>query len=131
MHIQHSRSIATKWSSNPNSALYVYATTGVIKVGLAQEIRNCCTKAGKNSRAELYQLYVDTAPKLTLESIKNTKEFWHRYISDDKGFPLKCYKNGGLLTWPLRPTEFRQPVKTQTREFFLIPENISSWCESL
>lgn len=131
MNIQHSKSIATKWGSNPNSALCVYASTGVVQVGLAQEIRDCCINAGKSGRAELYQLYVDTAPKLTLESIKKAKEFWHRHLRDDKGFPLKCRKNGGLVTWPFRPTEFRQPVKTQTREFFLMPENISSWCESL
>lgn len=126
------QSIAAEWHSGESSALYAYASTQSILPGLPGEIRECLPQAKPRERADLYRLYVNTAPQLTVEDLKAGREFWHRLITNADGTPTRCRKSGAIRLWKTRPNEFYQPVKHGLKEsFYLTPENIGDWCAPL
>lgn len=124
--------IATNWHSGQTSALYAYASTQSILPGLTREIRECLKGAKARDQADLYRLYVNTAPGLTVEDLLNGHEFFHRFVTNADGSPARCRKSGALKTWKTRPGQYRQPVKYGLRtSFYLTPENIGDWCAAL
>ena len=126
------QSIAAEFHSGQSSALYAYASTQSVQPGLPSEIRKALEVAKARERKDLYRLYVNTAPSLTVEDLQAGHEFWHRLVSNADGTPARCRKSGALKTWKTRPGQFRQPVKYGLRtSFYMIPENIGEWCKAL
>jgi len=126
------QSIAAEWHSGQSSALYAYASTQSVLPGLPSEIREALAVAKARERTDLYRLYVNTAPSLTVEDIQAGHEFWHRLVTNADGTPTRCRKSGALKTWKTRPGQFRQPVKYGLKtSFYLTPENIGDWCKAL
>ena len=126
------QTIAAEWHSGQNSALYAYASTGTVQPGIAAEISECLTTAKPRERADLYRLYVNTAPALSVADLQFYSEFWHRYERNSDGTPIRCRKSGALKTWKTRPNDFKQPVKYGLKiSFYLTPTNIADWCATL
>jgi len=126
------QSIAAAFHSGQSSALYAYASTQSVLPGLPGEIREALVGAKPRERTDLYRLYVNTAPSLTVEDLQAGHEFWHRLVSNADGTPIRCRKSGAIKTWKTRPGQFRQPVKYGLKtSFYLTPENIGDWCKAL
>lgn len=126
------QSIAAEWHNGQFSALYAYASTQTIQPGLAREISECFSSARPKERKDLYRLYVNTAPQLTVEEILANTEFWHRLLTNSDGSPVRCRKTGKIKLWVTHPGDFRQPVKYELkRSFYITPENIGDWCAPL
>lgn len=126
------QSIAAEWHSGQSSALYAYASTQSVLPGLPGEIRECLSQAKPRERIDLYRLYVNTAPSLTVEDLLSNNEFFHRLVTNADGSPARCRKSGALKTWKTRPGQFRLPVKYGLRtSFYMTPENIGDWCTAL
>ena len=126
------QSIAAEWHSGQSSALYAYASTQSILPGLPSEIREALAVAKAREHTDLYRLYVNTAPSLTVEDIQAGHEFWHRLVPNADGTPVRCRKAGKLKTWKSRPQDFKLPVKYGLKNsFYITPENIGEWCQAL
>lgn len=126
------QTVAAEWHQGQSSALYAYASTGIIQPGLATEIRRCIPAAKAKELAELLRLHVATAPALDAQAIESNYEFWHRYERNADETPLRCRKSGVLKTWKTRPGDFRQPVKYGLKNsFYITPANIADWCGRL
>lgn len=124
--------IAAEWHSGQSSALYAYASTQSVLPGLPSEIREALAIAKAREHTDLYRLYVNTAPSLTIEDIQAGHKFWHRTIINADGTPARCRKTGKLKTWKTRPQDFKLPVKHGLKNsFYLTPENIGEWCKAL
>ena len=122
------QTIAGEWHGGQNSALYAYASSGTIQSALYREIRECFPLARPRELTELQRLYVATAPSLTRESILNASEFWHRFMRNADGSPVRCRKSGKMQTWKTRPEDYSQPVKYGLKESFrLTPANVQDW----
>jgi len=130
MTIKSLQTIAAEWHNGQNSALYAYASTGtIIQPELALEINECLTTAKPRERTDLYRLYVNTAPGLSMADVEANCEFWHRIARNANGSPMRCRKSGQLKTWKTRLGDFRQQVKYGLKtSFYITPININEWC---
>lgn len=122
--------IAAEWHSGQHSALYSYASTGTVWPGITQEIAECySTSLPFHERHELERLHCATAPALCISTVAAYSEFWHRYLRNADGSPVRCRKNGQMKTWKRDPAAFRQPVKYGLKQcFYLDPNTVNEWC---
>ena len=127
------QSIAAEWHSGQSSALYAYASTQtILQSALSNEIAECFPNARPLERRDLFRLYVNTAPRLTVDEVLTNTEFWHRLLTNADGSPVRCRKTGGIKLWITRPSDFRQPVKYGLKQsFYITPESIGDWCAPL
>ena len=122
--------IAAEWHSGQHSALYSYASTGTIWPGITDEIRECYANLlPSHERHELERLHCATAPALTKSIVSAYSVFWHRFLRNADGSPVRCRKTGQMKTWKRDPFAFRMPVKYGLKEsFYLDPNTIGEWC---
>lgn len=109
---------------------YLYQElTGTAPPVLSSEIVECFDLAEtvKDLRS-LERFYALVGPDVTVESIENNREFWHRTATNADGSPVRCRANGRVKRWKTRPNEFRLPVKYGLREcFYLTNANAHEW----
>lgn len=121
------RTTSAQWHEGQFSALYAYSSTGTILPGLAAEIKACLYLSKGKEYAELARLYATIAPVPAINELEG-KRFWHRSLTDSRGFPMKCHANGKLKTWKTRPNDFQLPVKYGVRQcFYITPSNVKDW----
>ncbi len=121
------RQTAAHWHDGQFSALYAYSSTGAVLPGLAAEVKACLYLSKGKEYIELAHLYATIAPVPAINELEG-KRFWHRSLTDSRGFPMKCHSNGKLKTWKTRPNDFQLPVKYSVRQcFYITPSNINDW----
>lgn len=65
---------------------------------------------------------------VTKEMAMTCTEFFHDYITNRDGAPVRCRANGKCKTWKTRPKEFRLPVKYGLRTcFYITHRNAHEW----
>lgn len=118
---------AAHWHDGQFSALYAYSSTGAVLPGLAAEVKACLYLSKGKEYIELARLYATIAPVPAINELEG-KRFWHRSLTDSRGFPMKCHSNGKLKTWKTRPNDFQLPVKYGIRQcFYITPSNHKDW----
>lgn len=122
--------IAAEWNSGKDSCLYVYASTGTIFSGITGEIAECYSLAlPSHERHELERLHCATAPRLSKTVVSVYHKFWHRFLRNTDGSPIRCRKIGEIKTWKRDPASFRLPVKYGLKTcFYLDPNTMHEWC---
>jgi hypothetical protein len=96
---------------------------------LASEIVECfaLAKTAKELRA-LERFYALVGPAVTVESVENHREFWHRTATNADGSPVRCRSKFKVKRWKKLPNEFQLPVKYGLREcFYITPHNAHEW----
>jgi hypothetical protein len=122
------RELAGQWHSGKCSAMYLFASTGIVQPSLASEIVECFGKTGYTKELRRLEcLYAAVGPSITVESIQTSSEFWHRTLMNYDGSPVRCRANGKVKLWKTRPTEFRLPVNGLFECFYLTQGNASEW----
>lgn len=128
MALKSLQTIAAEWHSGQSSALYVYASTGVIKAGLRKEIVDCFPFAKTKELAELKRLFVAIAPVPLKQEAISANEFWHRLLRNADGSPIRARRSGKTQVWKTRPYEFKKPVKYGLKKsFYITHKNIMDW----
>ena len=128
MSIKSLQTIAAEWHQGQNTALYVYASAGLIKAGLRKEIVECFSSAKPKELAELKRLFVATAPIPIKQEVISANEFWSRLWRNADGSPVRARRSGKTQVWKTRPDDFKQPVKYGLKlSFYITPQNIGDW----
>lgn len=61
-------------------------------------------------------------------AMHHTGTFYHAWLKNADGTPLRCHVTGKCKTWKTRPDEYRLPVKHGLRDtFYLTPDLESEW----
>lgn len=63
------------------------------------------------------------------QAMTHKGEFWHMYVKNADGTPVRCRPNGRCKTWATRPEDWQLSVKYGLQQYFYLSRfNAHEWC---